>query len=177
MKRIQYFFHAAALLLLLAFDQGTKYLARTYLPGKPKSLIDGVFSFTYHENRGSVWGILQGKIPLFLITSVILFVVLAYVYIRTPKKRLYYPLLWVLVFMTAGALGNTIDRACFGYVTDFLYFELINFPVFNMADCYITVTAFLTVLLIFTKYQNDEFSFLSIRGKGGRHADEESDET
>ncbi len=176
MKRIQYFFHAAVLLLLLIFDQGTKYLARTYLPGKPKSLIDGVFSFTYHENRGSVWGILQGKIPLFLITSIILFIVLAYVYIRMPKQKQYYPLLWVLVFMTAGALGNTIDRACFGYVTDFLYFELINFPVFNIADCYITITAFLTVFLIFTKYRNDEFSFLSIKRKDGGHAGKKSDE-
>lgn len=176
MKRIQYFFHAVVLLALLALDQGTKYLARTYLPGTPKSLIDGVFSFTYHENRGSVWGILQGKIPLFLITSVILFAILAYVYVKTPKQKQYNPLLWILVFMTAGALGNTIDRAVFGYVTDFLYFELINFPVFNVADCYITVTAFLTVILIFTKYRGDEFSFLSMKRKDSGHAGKESDE-
>ena len=143
MKKVQYLWHGIVLMTLLAIDQITKHLARTYLKATSKSLIDGVFSFTYHENRGSVWGILQGKVPLFLLVSIILFLILAYVYWKIPKQKQYQPLLWVLVFMTAGALGNTIDRAFFGYVTDFLYFELINFPIFNVADCYITVTAFL----------------------------------
>ena len=177
MKKVQYLWHAIVLVLLLALDQFTKHLARTYLKVAPKSLIDGVFSFTYHENRGSVWGILQGKVNLFLLVSLILFIILIYVYVRIPKQKQYQPLLWVLVFMTAGALGNTIDRAVFGYVTDFLYFELINFPIFNVADCYITITAFLTILLIFTKYRNDEFAFLSIKRKGSKNADAESDET
>lgn len=69
-----------------------------------------------------------------------------------------------------------MDRLFFGYVTDFLYFELIDFPIFNIADCYITVCSFLTVLLMFTKYKNDEFSFIALRRKERTNADTESDE-
>jgi signal peptidase II len=136
-----------------------------------------VFSLYYHENRGSIWGILQGKVDILLIFSVILFALLIYVYVRTPKTKFYQPLFWVLVVMGAGAIGNTIDRLFFGFVTDFLYFELINFPIFNVADCYITVCAFLSVFLVFTVYKEDEFTFLSLKRKENSHAtDAESDE-
>ncbi len=177
MKRFPYIAHAVICFILIIFDQVTKYFARTNLKATPKSLWDGVFSFHYHENRGSIWGILQGKVDILLIASVILFALLIYVYIRMPKTKNYQPLFWVLIVMCAGAAGNTIDRLFFGFVTDFLYFELINFPIFNVADCYITVCAFLTVLLVFTKYKEDEFTFLSLKRKENTHAaDTESDE-
>lgn len=177
MKRYQYLLHFIVVSILVFFDQITKYYARTLLPGSPKSLIDGVFSFYYHENRGSVWGILQDKIDFLLIASIFLFIIVIYVYIRLPKTKQYQPLLWLVILVTAGAIGNTIDRICFGYVTDFLYFELINFPIFNIADCYITVTMFLAVILVFTKYKEDDFSFLSFRRKDSKHAtDTESHE-
>ena len=136
-----------------------------------------MFELYYHENRGSIWGILQGKVDILLVISVILFALLIYVYVRMPKTKFYQPLFWVLVVMIAGAIGNTIDRVFFGYVTDFLYFKLINFPIFNVADCYITVCAFLTVILAFTIYKDDEFTFLSLKRKDVTDAaDAESDE-
>lgn len=176
MKRFPYLLHAIALVLLVAVDQISKYFVRLYLKGNPLVLMEDVFSFYYHENRGSVWGILQGKIDFLLIVSVFLFAFLIYVYIRTPKQKQYFPLFWILVFMLAGAAGNTIDRLFLGFVTDFIYFELINFPIFNIADCYITVCAFLTILLMFTKYKEEDFSFLSLRRKETLHADTKSDE-
>lgn len=177
MKRFPYIAHALVCLVLVLLDQITKYFARTYLKSAPKTLWDGVFSLHYHENRGSIWGILQGKVDILLIASVILFALLIYVYVKMPKTNTYQPLFWVLVVMSAGAIGNTIDRLFFGFVTDFLYFELINFPIFNVADCYITVCAFLTVLLVFTIYKDDEFTFLSLKRKETSHAaDAESDE-
>lgn len=176
MKRFPYIVHALVCVLLVAFDQLTKYFARTYLSQGPISLWDGVFSLYYHENRGSIWGILQGKVDILLVMSIILFALFIYVYIKMPKTPTYQPLFWVLVVMSAGAIGNTIDRLFFGYVTDFLYFELINFPIFNVADCYITICAFLTIFLAFTKYKEDEFTFLSPRRKETSHADAESDE-
>ena len=177
MKRFPYIAHALVCLLLVLFDQGTKYFARTYLKNSPKVLWEGVFSLHYHENRGSVWGILQGKVDILLIVSIILFALFIYVYIKMPKTKNYYPLFWILVFMGAGAIGNTIDRIVFGYVTDFFYFELINFPIFNIADCYITVCAFVMILLVFTLYKDDEFTFLSPKRKEQPHVtDAESDE-
>ena len=176
MKRFPYALHAVVLALLIAIDQITKYFVRLCVKGNPVTLIKNVFSFYYHENRGSVWGIMQGKVDFLLIVSIILFIILIYVYVKMPKQREYYPLFWILVFLFAGAVGNTIDRLFLGYVTDFLYFELINFPIFNIADCYITVCAFLTIILMFTKYREEEFAFLSLRRKDTVHADTESDE-
>ena len=177
MKRFPYILHALVCLILVLFDQITKILARTNLKAAPYALWDGVFEFHYHENRGSIWGILQGKVDILLIASLFIFALLVYVYVRMPKTKEYAPLFWVLTVMMAGAVGNTIDRIFFGFVTDFLYFKLINFPIFNVADCYLTVCAFLTVILVFTKYKDDEFTFLSLKRKETTHAsDAESDE-
>lgn len=170
MKKLTYFMQAVVCILLVFFDQMTKHFARIGLNNDPKVLIEGVFSFYYHENRGSIWGILQGKVDILLIFSIVLFALLVYVYIRMPKTKFYLPLFWVITVMSAGAVGNTIDRFFFGYVTDFLYFELINFPIFNVADCYITICAFLTIFLVFTKYKEDEFSFLAVKRKDNGHA-------
>ena len=177
MKRFPYIAHVLVCLFLVIIDQVTKVLARTHLKSAPFALWEGVFELHYHENRGSVWGILQGKVDVLLIASVFIFALLIYVYVKMPKTKEYTPLFWVLVVMLAGAFGNTIDRIFFGFVTDFLYFKLINFPIFNVADCYLTVCAFLTVLLAFTKYKDDEFAFLSPKRKDNSHAaDAESDE-
>lgn len=175
-KTFPYAFHAIALILLVALDQISKYFVRTYVKGNPITVIKNVFSFYYHENRGSVWGIMQGKIDFLLLISVFLFLLLIFVYVKMPKEKQYAPLFWIIVGMTAGAVGNTIDRLFLGYVTDFLYFELINFPIFNVADCYITICAFLTIILILTKYKEEEFTFLSFRRKESTHADRQSDE-
>lgn len=177
MKRFPYISQAVVCLLLVVIDQITKLLARTYLQTSPFVLINGVFEFHYHENRGSIWGILQGKVDVLLIASLFIFALLIYVYIKMPKTKEYLPLFWILTVMVAGAVGNTIDRLFFGFVTDFLYFKLINFPIFNIADCYLTVCAFLTVFLVFTKYKDDEFTFLSPKRKESSHAaDAKSDE-
>lgn len=174
MKKSSYILHTIICFFLVAFDQVTKYLARLYLKEHPMDVIEGIFSFHYHENRGSVWGILQGKVDFLLIVSIILFIVLIFAYIRIPKTAFYQPLIWILIFMIAGAIGNTIDRLFLGYVTDFLYFELINFPIFNIADCYITVCAFLTLFLVFTRYKEDEFTFLSFQRKDTSHDSDEN---
>ena len=166
MKRFPYIAHAIIFSLLVLFDQITKIFARNSIKEQPVSIIKDVFSLQYLENRGSIWGILQGKVDILLIFSVFLFLLLIYVYIKTPKTAHYHLFFWVLVVIGAGAVGNTIDRLFFGFVTDFLYFELINFPIFNVADCYITVCAFfIAYLILFGKYKDDEFRFLSLRRK------------
>ena len=64
---------------------------------------------------------------------------------------------WILVVLAAGAVGNMIDRIANGYVVDFLYFELINFPVFNVADCYVCVAAVLLIYCLLFRYKEEDF--------------------
>ena len=70
------------------------------------------------------------------------------------------------VTYTAGALGNLIDRIFRGYVVDMIYFVPINFPVFNVADCYVTVSVVLLIILILFVYKEDDFGFLKLSKKG-----------
>lgn len=145
--------------LLVTFDQWTKYLADRLLRSQgPYVILDGVFELLYSENRGAAFGILQGKQAFFFLVSgsVILIVLLALA--RIPQGRRYSPLLGCMVLLVSGALGNLIDRAWRGYVVDFFYFKLIDFPIFNVADCYVVVSAGLLILLTGFFYQEEELS-------------------
>ena len=81
--------------------------------------------------------------------------------IKIPFEKKYTKLQTALVFIAAGAIGNFIDRVSYNYVVDFLYFKLIDFPIFNVADIYVTVFAiYLAVLLLFV-YKESDLEFLS----------------
>ena len=67
------------------------------------------------------------------------------------------PLRLCLVFLSAGALGNMIDRILHRFVIDFIYFKIINFPIFNVADIYVTVSIAVLVVLILFYYKDQEF--------------------
>ncbi|MCD8023067.1 MAG: signal peptidase II [Lachnospiraceae bacterium] len=155
-------------LSLIVVDQFTKYLAETTLAGTSGiSMIPGVFEFYYLENTGAAFGMLDNRQIFFVAIAFVISAFAVYVYIRTPcesrDRAFYYPLRLICVLLTAGALGNMIDRLTHGYVVDFLYFSLIDFPVFNLADCYVCVGAGLALIFLFTKYRSEEFVFLKIR--------------
>ena len=61
-----------------------------------------------------------------------------------------------------------IDRVFRGYVVDFFYFKWIDFPVFNVADIYVTVTMILLLILILFFYKEEDLDFLNRKGKHGR---------
>ncbi len=146
--------------VLLFLDQITKYWARHVLSKTDKiSVLDGVFSFTYVENRGAVWGILQGKYMALAILTIFITLMLIWFIYRIPKEKKYNYLQLTLVLLTSGAVGNLFDRLYFRFVTDFLYFELIDFPVFNVADCYVTVSAFLLIVLFCFYYKEKDLDF------------------
>ena len=118
-------------LILVAFDQWTKALAFRMLRTEgPLVLIEGVFELHYSENRGAAFGILQGKQWFFLLVAAAVVVIILLFLSRLPWTRRLAPLFFCLVLLCSGAVGNVIDRLIRGFVVDFFYFRLIDFPIF-----------------------------------------------
>lgn len=160
------------LMLLLGFaaavglDQWTKLLAVKHLMGQDAYVIlDGVFELLYSENRGAAFGMLQGKQWFFLLIAVIVVSAAVYAVCRMPVSRRYLPLRLIAMFLSAGAVGNMIDRFSRGYVVDFLYFKLIDFPIFNVADCYVTVSMAIFILLFLLVYKEEDLACFSFSQK------------
>ena len=153
-KRKQIGLFAVWSILLILLDQWTKHLAVSHLKGQPPLvLIEGVFELLYSENRGAAFSILQGKQGfLFLITLAVLIFV-GYALVKMPANRRYLPLTVCLNLLFSGAVGNMIDRVTNGFVVDFLYVSLIDFPVFNVADIYVTTAAALFLVLMLWYYK------------------------
>ena len=151
-------------LILLAADQITKYLAAACLSGgRGISLIPGVFELFYLENRGAAFGVLKDQQWFFIGVAVIMLLMAWLVYCRLPGDSHFNLLRVVCVLIASGAAGNMLDRLFRHYVVDFLYFSLINFPVFNVADCYVTVGAVLMAFLFLFYYKDEESAFLNVR--------------
>lgn len=128
-------------------DQLTKIAAVDGLKGNNSFvLIDGVLQLTYHENRGAAFGILSDARWVFLsISTVAILAILFYIFYKKDM-----PTLWLvsLSMIASGGIGNMIDRIALGYVVDFIDFCLINFAIFNVADSFVTVGAFLMIFAL-----------------------------
>ena len=85
---------------------------------------------------------------------------IVFLYLRIPKTKKYFWFRAIAILFCAGALGNFIDRVRQGYVVDFFYFSLINFPIFNVADIYIVVGTILLILLIFFYYKEEDLNVI-----------------
>jgi len=128
---------------LLALDRITKaWASQTLALGDPQPLVGNAIRLTRVHNTGGAFGILASSPALFIAVSLVIaaLAVGAFVFLRgrRPLLRL------ALVFVFVGAVGNVIDRLTLGYVVDF--FEIVGFPVFNVADSCVTVGAVLLVL-------------------------------
>lgn len=153
----------AVVLILVILDQWSKYMAVLHLKNTDGiSLIPGVFKLHYLENRGSAFGMMQNQKVFFIIFTIIALIVIMLIYTRIPDHKRMLPLKWIAVFIYAGAIGNFIDRIRQSYVVDFFYFELIDFPIFNVADIYVTVSAFLLIFLVLFYYKDEDFEFMKI---------------
>lgn len=156
---------AGIILVLLVFiDQITKYISKLCLEGqKPYSVFPNIFEFCYLEggNTGAAFGLFRGNTFLLSVISLVVFLIIVGFFWYISKKPRNKWLSFCLVVMAAGAFGNWIDRFFRGYVIDFLYFKLIDFPIFNVADCYVTVSAILLILIVAFSREEEE----SINGK------------
>lgn len=169
-KRFFLFFFVS--LSLIFFDQWTKHLAVAFLKGGAEiALLPRVLYLLYVENPGAAFGILRGQQFFFLLITIVVLLGILYTVWKIPssfhsgqvemeKGRSYFPLFWALCFVFSGAIGNCIDRQLRAYVVDFIYFRPIDFPVFNVADIYVSVSAFLLLLLFVFYYKETDFSFV-----------------
>ena len=148
--------YSAIFILLLILDRLTKLWASSSLMAGDITVWDGVLKLHYLENRGAAWGMFENAFWLFYLITAVAVVIMAYFYAKIPFMKRYWFLRFLLVLLCAGAVGNFIDRARFSYVIDFIYFECLNFPVFNVADIYVTVSVFLLVISLFFVYNKDE---------------------
>lgn len=154
------------IVVLVLFDQRTKILAIKHLMNKEAIVLwDKVFELRYLENRGAAFGIFQNQKIFFIIITIVIAGLLIWFYSQIPDTKRYNPIKIVIATCLAGAIGNFIDRTLNGYVVDFLYFKLIDFPIFNVADIYVTCSAVAFVLLFIFLYKENDFSFLDSKKK------------
>ena len=139
----------------VALDQLTKWLAVIYLQGEPSfPLWQDVLHFTFVKNEGAAFGMLKDHRWVFMIFSTVAIIgMLIYLFAFRPKSKL---MQITLAAVIGGGIGNMIDRVALGYVIDFIDFTLIDFAVFNIADCFVTVGAFAMIALLIIETVKEE---------------------
>lgn len=131
------------IVFIILSDQAVKYISVQYLkPLGSVEVIPGVFNFSYVENRGAAFGILQNQRWLFILLTIVISAGIAYYLITRRRDSLLRRS--SLAFILGGAVGNLIDRIYLGYVVDMFHFTWrINFAVFNVADMAVVIGTFL----------------------------------
>ena len=139
--------------VIVAADQLTKYLVVAHIPlHTTVEVLPGLFSLTYVQNDGAAFSMLEGQQWLFALIFLVFTVLLVWEFYKKslPLKPFEY---WCIAAVYAGGLGNMIDRIRLGYVVDMIKTEFMNFPVFNVADIFITCgcIALMAHLVFFNK--------------------------
>ncbi len=151
--------YIAIIIAGIIVDQWSKYLVVTRLkPIFTHPIIQDIFHFTYAENTGAAFSMLSGRKWLLIpITAIAMFALLGYLYkwSKQPGETLQKI---AFSFIIAGGFGNLIDRVRLGYVVDFIDVRVINFAIFNVADCFIVggSIVFIALLLFGLKGANNE---------------------
>ena len=136
--------------LILVFDIFTKYLSSFYFKVSEIEVIKNILYFTYGENRGAAFGIMQNKQWFFILITLILIIAMILYILKVKPQDILLKL--SLSFIIGGGIGNLIDRVFKGYVVDFIDLRIINYPVFNIADCFVVIGAvLLCVYILFSK--------------------------
>ncbi|MGP1361932.1 MAG: signal peptidase II [Candidatus Fimenecus sp.] len=140
----------ALIAILITLDRLFKYFAVKSLSVKGSvTVIKGILSFSYVENTGAAFGLFKNSKLVLIVFTLALLIGLFYVlyFKKLDNKFLHYN----VAIITAGGMGNLVDRIIKGYVVDYIKTDFISFPVFNFADICVTVGAF--CLIIFMIYE------------------------
>ena len=144
---------------VVAADQITKYLTVAHIAlGEHVTFLPGVLQFTYLQNTGAAFSSFEGQQWLFALIFLIFTGLILWEYFKKPLpfsklER------WCIAAIYGGGLGNMIDRLRFGYVVDMIETEFITFPVFNVADCFITcgcITMMVSLFLFNKAFWKDD---------------------
>ena len=152
---MQYIFMLLATAGIVAVDQLSKLWVVQGIPLYARvEALPGVFHLTYVQNTGAAFSSFQGMQWLFAVIFALFTVAVIWEF---SKKRLPFTTFdrWCIALVYAGGLGNMIDRIRLGYVVDMIAVDFINFPVFNVADCFITCGCI--ALLVHLIFFNREF--------------------
>ena len=151
-KFLKYAIFAA---LIVIADQITKWLTVSNIAlYEDVPFLPGILSLTYVRNIGAAFSALQGQQWLFALVFALFTVLVVWEYFKKPMpfttaER------WLIAAIYGGGLGNMIDRVRLGYVIDMIQTDFIVFPVFNVADCFITCGSIL--LLVHLIFFNKQF--------------------
>lgn len=147
---MQFFLYCLFAAVIVVADQVTKFITVANIPlFSHMDFIPGFLGFTYVRNTGAAFSALEGMQWLFVLIFLLLTAALAYEYFKkplpfTPFER------WCIAAIYGGGMGNMLDRVRLGYVVDMIKTEFMDFPVFNVADCFITCGCILMMIsLIF----------------------------
>ena len=150
---MQFLFMALFALIVAAVDQITKYLVVANIPlYADVPFLPGIVELTYVQNAGAAFSMLEGMRWLFFVIFIVLTVLILVEYFKRPMPFTKLER-WCIAAIYGGGLGNMIDRVRLGYVVDMIKTEFIEFPVFNVADCFITCGCILLIahLALFNK--------------------------
>ena len=158
-----------AIAAIVGIDQWTKYLIITHLTeGQEVNLLSDAIVLTYVQNRGMAWGLFQNGQIIFSILTPIAICAIIFLYVRTPWEKEFRPIRIAEIMIVGGAVGNLVDRifrydhatgkVFHGYVVDMIYAKFIHFPVFNVADIFVTMSFLLMIFLLLFVYNEDEFN-------------------
>ena len=148
----------------LIFDRLSKVLVLKYAfnmseplinkSGQSVPVIRDFFHLTFYGNKGMAFGMLSGKKPLLIIMCIVIIsVIILWIVKKKPKSTLQKVSIGMIL---GGAFGNIYDRIIYGYVIDFLDFRVINYPIFNIADCAVVIGAvMLCIYIIFFDKKED----------------------
>lgn len=153
-----------SILVLIGIDQISKLLVVKHLKNKTDlTIIPNVLELHYLENTGAAFSIMNHNMMwFFYIITPVICIILFYILWKTAGLKKFKLLHWITVVLIAGALGNYIDRIYQKYVVDFIYFKPINFPVFNVADIYVTCSVALLFITIIFLYSDEDFNELGL---------------
>ncbi len=145
--------YALAAAGIVVLDQVTKYLTVAYIGlGEHIPFLPGLLRLTYVRNTGAAFSAFQGQQWLFALIFLVFTGLILWEYFKKSMPFSSFER-WCIVGVYGGGLGNMIDRVRFGYVVDMIQTEFIRFPVFNVADCFITCgcIALMVSLVFFNK--------------------------
>ena len=147
MKPRYYVLYSLIIVLGILIDQLSKLIVVKFLkPIDDLPLWDGVFHFNYHENKGAAFGMLANNRWVFIVISTVAIIAIGlYLFFGRASSTLMGVSMALIV---SGGIANMIDRLILGYVVDFLYFKLIDFAIFNIADSFVCVGAGLMILAL-----------------------------